>query len=66
MAWRIVAVDVRNDGTFRKYQGSLEGAQLRTFQEHLEAGDRLAVFACAQYPGWACYGQSMELKIAKK
>lgn len=30
---------------------------------YLSPGDRLGVFGCAVYPGWACIGESAELEF---
>ena len=29
----------------------------------IQEGDKLAVFGCAQYPGWACHGSFGELRV---
>lgn len=61
MKWRVLEVPAKNDGAFEEMSKSLDpGKELR---DNLEEGERLAIFGCAQYTGWKCFGKDATLEI---
>ncbi|KAL5500835.1 hypothetical protein ACEPAH_9222 [Sanghuangporus vaninii] len=63
LAWFSHSHPVDQNGTFETFEHRFpDNHEIWTY---LQVGDRLAVFGCAQYPNWGCYGRDVELKLGE-
>ncbi|KAL5513902.1 hypothetical protein ACEPAG_2663 [Sanghuangporus baumii] len=63
LAWLSHSHPVDQNGTFETFEHRFPDNH--EIWRHLQVGDRLAVFGCAQYPNWRCHGRDVELKLGE-
>ena len=59
LSWIAFHHPVDQNGQFQTFKHRFPGDH--EIWKYVQGGDRFAVFGCAQFPGWACYGRSVDL-----